>query len=127
MSLHSDQFLADAEKKVFDAEDRRKLAFNISQYDTKVEEGKLQYADLELARQRASAIKWRAIENLEKYLVEFEANFTRRGGKVIWAQDAGECLSEINAIMKRVHARAVVKSKSMITEEIHLNEVLEKE
>ncbi len=127
MSQQSEQFLTDAESKVFDKEHRRKLAFNISQYDKKVKEGKHQFSDLELARQRASNIKWRTMENLEKYLAEFESNFTKRGGKVIWAQDAAEAIAEINNIMKRVNARTVVKSKSMTTEEIHLNHALEKE
>src|SRR5690242_10938583 len=127
MSQQSEQFLADAESKVFDKEHRRKLAFNISQYDKKVVEGKHQFADLELAKQRAANIKWRTIENLEKYLVDFEQNFTRRGGKVIWARDAAEAIAEINIIMKRVNAKTVVKSKSMTTEEIHLNHALEKE
>lgn len=127
MSQQADQFLVSAETKVFDPEHRRKLSFNISQYDKKVEEGKHQFADLELARQRAANLKWKCIENMEKYLKEFESNFSKRGGKVIWAQDASEAIGEINNIMKRVNARSVVKSKSMITEEIHLNHALEKE
>jgi len=124
MSLHSDQFLIDAEDRVFNKEHRRKLAFNILQYDNKVVHGKEQYDDLEMARQRASSLKWKVMENLDKYLVEFEANFTKRGGKVIWAQDADEAISEMMRIMKAVKAKTVVKAKSMTTEEIHVNEAL---
>jgi L-lactate dehydrogenase complex protein LldF len=127
MTHHAQQFLDDAETKVFDTEHRRKLAFNILQYDKKVENGKHQYADLELAKQRAANRKWKVIDNLDKYLIEFEANFIKRGGKVIWARDAKEALTEILAIMKRAKAKTVVKAKSMTTEEIHLNEGLEKE
>lgn len=127
MSLEQEQFSMDAESRVFDKEHRRKLAFNISQYDKKVEEGKLQYADLDTARQRASALKWRVTENLDNYLVEFEANFIKRGGKVIWAQNGEEAMVEIIKIMKAANARTVVKSKSMTTEEIHVNAALEKE
>ena len=127
MSHQSEEFLVNAEIKVFDHEHRRKLAFNISQYDKKVEEGKHQFSDLELAKQRAANLKWKSVENLEKYLTEFEFNFTKRGGKVIWAQNAEEAIAEINNIMKRVNAKTVVKSKSMTTEEIHLNHALEKE
>lgn len=119
--------MENAETKVFDSEHRRKLSFNISQYDKKVVEGKGQYFDLELAKQRAASIKWKTIENLEKYLTEFESNFSKRGGKVIWAQNAEDAIAEINIIMKRVNAKTVVKSKSMTTEEIHLNHALEKE
>ncbi|MBK6989058.1 MAG: iron-sulfur cluster-binding protein [Bacteroidetes bacterium] len=114
----------DAEDRVFNKEHRRKLAFNILQYDNKVIHGKEQYDDLEMARQRASSLKWKVMENLDKYLVEFEANFTKRGGKVIWAQDADEAISEMMRIMKAVKAKTVVKAKSMTTEEIHVNEAL---
>jgi L-lactate dehydrogenase complex protein LldF len=125
MSGESQAFMADAEVKVFDAEHRRKLAFNISQYDKKVVEGKHQFADLETARQRAAQRKWKTIESLDKYLAEFEAAFTRRGGKVIWARDAREAIVEISAILRKAGAKTVVKSKSMTTEEIHLNDALE--
>ena len=127
MSDQSQAFLEDSEVKVFDPEHRRKLAFNIGQYDSKVIEGKHQFADLEMARQRASATKWKVIENLDKYLTEFEANFTKRGGKVIWARDAKEAIHEIMAILKKAKAKVVVKSKSMTTEEIHVNDALEAE
>jgi len=127
VSRHAEQFLADAERLVPDAEHRRKLAFNILQYDKKVEQGKNQYSNFELARQRAAFLKWKVLENLDKYLLEFEANFIRRGGKVIWAQNATEAMDEIVAIMKRAGARTVVKSKSMTTEEVHVNDRLEKE
>lgn len=124
MSLHSEQFLLDAEDRVFNKEHRRKLAFNILQYDKKVVDGKLQYDDFETARQRASTLKWKVSENLDKYLTEFEANFTKRGGKVIWAQDADEAIFELLRIMKNAKAKTVVKAKSMTTEEIHVNESL---
>lgn len=126
MANHHEAFLEAAEQKTFDAEHKRKLKFNIGQYDKKVAEGKQQYMNLELARSRASALKHKVIENLDKYLIEFEAAFIKRGGKVIWAQDADEAVKEIMQIMNRANAKTVVKAKSMITEEIHLNESLEK-
>ena len=112
---------------MFDKEHRRKLAFNISQYDKKVVEGKHQFAEFDIARQRAATLKWRVTENLDKYLIEFEANFIRRGGKVIWAKDGEEAMTEVIRIMKNANAKTVVKSKSMTTEEIHVNAALEKE
>lgn len=127
MKTQAEQFLISAAQKAFDAEHRRKLAFNISQYDKKVTEGKKQFRDLELVRNRASAIKAKVIDNLDKYLIEFEANFIKRGGKVIWARDAQEAREEIIKILNRFNTKTVVKSKSMITEEIHLNQAMEKE
>lgn len=65
------------------------------------------------------------MENLDKFLPEFESNFQRRGGKVIWANDMQEAQAEILNIIRRANARTVIKSKSMTTEEIHLNHFLE--
>jgi L-lactate dehydrogenase complex protein LldF len=119
------KFQHDSAQKAFDTEHRRKIAFNISKYDAAVVNGKLQYANLDLAKERAAHIKHKAINDLEKYLVDFEANFQKHGGKVIWAQDAEEALSEILTILKRQQAKHVVKSKTMVTEEIGLNHALE--
>ncbi|MEW6467722.1 MAG: LutB/LldF family L-lactate oxidation iron-sulfur protein [Bacteroidota bacterium] len=126
MMSHSEEFLAASENKVFDPEHRRKLRFNISQYDKKVVEGKEGYSNLELARTRASALKTKVIENLDKYLIEWEAAFIKRGGKVIWAQDAAEAMREVVAVMQKANAKTVVKSKSMTTEEVHFNDHAEK-
>ncbi|MBL4655047.1 MAG: iron-sulfur cluster-binding protein, partial [Bacteroidia bacterium] len=100
--------------------------FNINKYLVTVVKGKEQYADLELAKQRAAYLKWKTLENLDKYLIEFESNFTARGGKVIWANDAEEANNETLKILQSVNAKSAVKSKSMTTEELHLNEFLEK-
>src|SRR3989338_3072928 len=108
MSTIAEKFLESAEKKVFDPEHRRKLSFNISQYDKKVVEGKKQFSDLEQARERASMLKAKVIDNLDKYLIEFEANFIRRGGKVIWARDAEEANQEILKVLKRFNTKTVV-------------------
>ena len=109
-----------------DKEYRDKTAFNISQYNTEFEKAKMQYADLELAKERAAAIKYKVLNELDKYLIEFETNFVKRGGKVIWARDEEEAIREILIIVERKRAKLVVKSKNTITEEIHLNENLSK-
>ncbi len=127
MASQAEQFMEAAEKKVFDDEHRRKLKHNIGQYNKKVLEGKKQFSNYELARTRASALKTKVIENLDKYLIEFESNFIKRGGKVIWALDAEEAMREVIQIMKKSNSRVVVKSKSMVTEEVHFNKSLEKE
>ncbi|MEI6815688.1 MAG: LutB/LldF family L-lactate oxidation iron-sulfur protein [Bacteroidota bacterium] len=126
MASNQDKFLHQAEVKSKDKVLHKKLLFNIGQYDKKVVEGKKQYANLELAKERASNIKWKVVDNLDKYLLEFEFNFSKRGGKVIWAQDGDEAVKEIMAILKKANTKIVVKGKSITTEEIHLNETLEK-
>src|ERR1700722_2724017 len=123
---HADQFQIDAEKKASDPEHKRKLLFNISQYDKKVVIGKQQYSNLPLARKKASAIKSKVIENLDKYLIEFESNSKKNGAKVIWAETGEVAMREIIGILQRVHAKMIVKLKSMVTEEVHVNHICEK-
>lgn len=118
-------FLAKSEVKTQDLEHKRKLAFNIRKYDDSVVKGKQQFTDLDLARQKSKNIKWRALENLDQYLEQFEQAFTARGGKVIWANNAQEANEAILAICRDKNAKQVVKSKSMVTEEIHLNAFLD--
>jgi L-lactate dehydrogenase complex protein LldF len=119
-------FLEDSEAKAFDLEHRRKLKYNISKYENAFINGKEQYRDLELAKERAAFLKHKVVNELDKYLVEFEANFTSHGGKVIWATDEKDALREIGKIIKKHNIHTVVKSKSMTTEEIDLNEYLKK-
>jgi L-lactate dehydrogenase complex protein LldF len=97
----------------------------MGKYRKSVEGGMGQYQNHELARTRASFIKTNTMLNLDKLLMEWESNFTNRGGKVVWAQNSADALKAIGQIMKAAEARLVVKSKSMTTEEIHLNEFLE--
>jgi len=118
-------FTKKAEIKAFDKNHRKIINHNISKYNTAVIKGKEQFSNLEVARQRVSFLKHRAINNLENYLKEFEYNFVKNGGKVIWALDAKEAAEEILKIFKNNNARMAVKSKSMATEEIELNHVLE--
>lgn len=126
MSDNRETFLAKSEVKASDLEHKRKVAFNIGKYNAAVVNGKHQFADLELARRKAKNAKWKAIEHLDEYLEQFEQQFTARGGKVIWAENATEALDAILAICKEKNTKQVVKSKSMVTEEIHLNAFLEK-
>ncbi len=117
-------FLNQADQKAFSRRHRQTIQFNISRYDEKVAIGKQQFADLEKARQLAKNIKWQAIENLPTLLLEFERNFTARGGKVLWAEDAAQARILIKNILIEQKTDLVVKSKSMITEEIELNDFL---
>lgn len=127
MGEQAASFIAKSTIKAADLEHRRKINFNISKYDAVVPVGKLQFADVELARERAKNAKWRAIETLDQQLEQFERLFTKNGGKVIWAETAQQALDEIGAICKQKNCKTLVKSKSMVTEEIHLNKYLEKQ
>jgi L-lactate dehydrogenase complex protein LldF len=118
-------FIARSTIKAEDLDHRNKINFNIGRYNAAVPQGKQQFAELNLARERAKNTKWRALETLDKQLEEFEASFTRRGGRVIWAENTKQALAEILAICKDKNCRTIVKSKSMVTEELKLNHFLE--
>ncbi len=118
-------FLTDS-KIAFDKKHRQTLRFNISRYDEAVAKGKLRYRNMELAKQRASYIKSKVVSNLSKYLIDFEKNAQANGIEVVWARNGEEAVSEIIKILKANEAHLLVKSKSMISEEIELNENLER-
>ncbi|MES2389768.1 MAG: LutB/LldF family L-lactate oxidation iron-sulfur protein [Bacteroidota bacterium] len=120
------KFHQDSAAKAFDTVHRRKIKFNIGKYNAAVLRGREQYANYELARSRAAYFKDQAVRNLDRLLLQWEEKFTARGGKVIWARDSKEALEAIIKILEKKHAKLVVKSKSMTTEEIHLNAYLEK-
>jgi len=125
MGSIAEEFLVAAEDKAFDVDHRRIINYNIGKYDAAVTKGLARLINLDTAKRKGHVIKWKVMENLDKFLPEFEANFQKRGGKVIWANDAEEANREILNILKKAGAKTVVKSKSMVTEEIHLNEFLE--
>jgi L-lactate dehydrogenase complex protein LldF len=125
MSEHSQSFIAKSADKTADREHRRKINFNIGKYNAVVPKGKEQFINVNLAREKAKNLKWKAIENLDKMLESFEAKIAKRGAHVIWAEDAKQALEEIGKICAEKNCKTLVKSKSMVTEEIHLNKFLE--
>ena len=124
-SKAAELFQAESKKKAFDPHHRKVINYNIDKYNTAVEIGLTRFNNLENSKRKGYSLKWKVMENLDKYLPEFEANFQRKGGKVIWARDAEEARNEIHAILKEAGARSVIKSKSMTTEEIEINDFLE--
>ena len=127
MSEHSQSFIAKSTVKAADKEHRRKINFNIGKYNAVVPKGKEQFSDVNLAREKAKNLKWKSIANLDKQLEDFEATISKRGAKVIWAEDAHQALDEIGKICAEKNCKTLVKSKSMVTEEIHLNDFLEQQ
>jgi L-lactate dehydrogenase complex protein LldF len=83
--------------------------------------------EFEALREAARDIKNHVLENLDLYLERFEARVVETGGQVHWCTDAEEARRTILGICRDAGARTVTKSKSMISEEIAINECLEKE
>lgn len=125
MSNTAASFIAKSTIKAADLDHRRKINFNIGKYNAIVPTGKKQFANIMQTREWAKNRKWEAIENLDKYLEDFEKKITERGAKVLWASDAKEAQEYIGDICIARNCKTLVKSKSMVTEEIHLNDYLE--
>lgn len=76
-------------------------------------------------RSHAEEIRQHVLENLDYYLYELSENVSKRGGHVFFAQTAEEAREYIRGIAVEKKAKKIVKSKSMVTEEISLNQALE--
>jgi len=81
--------------------------------------------DYQELRTHANALKKHAIENLDHYLEEFERNVEAHGGKVVYCKDGAEVSDFVLDLAKQRGVSLIVKSKSMTTEEVDLNERLE--
>jgi L-lactate dehydrogenase complex protein LldF len=77
-------------------------------------------------RDLARQVKEKTIADLDGHLETLSRSVERRGGEVHWAKDGAEAREIIVALARRYGSRLAVKSKSMTTEEIGLNDALEK-
>ena len=77
-------------------------------------------------RDMAAAIKANVLSNLDTYLIQFEENAKKNGIKVHWASTAEDHNKIVHTILEKHKVKKMVKSKSMLTEDCHLNEYLEK-
>lgn len=75
-------------------------------------------------REQAARIKAFALSRLDQLLKQFEQNISARGATVLWAQNAREANEHVLNIAKKHGVRLVVKSKSMVSEEMDLNRAL---
>lgn len=80
----------------------------------------------EQLREQASRIKQFTLSHLDQLLAQFEQQAMLRGAVVHWARDAAEHNDIVLSILQRHSVKKLVKSKSMLTEECHLNPYLER-
>jgi L-lactate dehydrogenase complex protein LldF len=119
------QFLHDAAEHVRDTGHRDFVRRALGGYYVSRDAQKARFRDWEQARDAASLAKWSAVNRLDELLPEFVAAFEARGGQVHWARDAAEARAIILGLLAEADAKAVIKSKCMTSEEIHLNAALE--
>ncbi|MGX9136311.1 LutB/LldF family L-lactate oxidation iron-sulfur protein [Rummeliibacillus sp. JY-2-4R] len=76
-------------------------------------------------RSHGEEIRQHVLENLDVYLYQLSENVVKRGGNVFFAQTPEEATEYIKSVAEEKEAKKIVKSKSMVTEEINLNASLE--
>lgn len=125
-STAAQEFLRRAAEKSADLAHRQIIRRGVEQYDAAFARGQSRFADWEAARQRCHEVKWEAVNHLDRYLLQFEGRVKECGGHVFWAATAEDARKYVAELATRQQVRRVVKSKSMVTEEIHLTPALEK-
>jgi L-lactate dehydrogenase complex protein LldF len=123
--LSSETFRENARAALADVHLRGALKNATSLFGERRREAAASLPNWEELRSRARAIKDEALLHLDRYLEEFVRNAESRGAKVHWARDAAEANTIICRLATERDARIIVKSKSMTTEETHLNDALE--
>jgi L-lactate dehydrogenase complex protein LldF len=119
-------FRSNAAKAVDDQVLRAAMRQAADTFGTKRSDAFAPVADAEALRDRASAIRSEVLDNLPTYVDRFAANATKAGATVHRAPDAASAREIISGILSSRGAKRIVKGKSMVSEEIHLNAHLER-
>src|SRR5436190_17273274 len=125
--LTTETFDANARAALNDVQLRGALRYATTLFGKRRLEAARSLDNWEELRSRARAIKDETLLHLDRYLEEFSANAEKFGAQVHWARDAAEANAIVCKLARERGARLAVKSKSMATEEIHLNAALERE
>src|SRR5829696_5368870 len=123
--LSSETFKENARAALADVQLRGALKNATSLFGERRKQAAASLPNWEDLRSQARAIKDEVLLHLDRYLEEFVSNAEARGAQVHWARDAAEANAIICGLAAEREARIVVKSKSMTTEETHLNDALE--
>src|SRR5882757_11444521 len=125
--LTAAQFQIDADRTTADEPRRAAVRKALGNYKTARGKTENAFESWQHARDAAAAIKYEGINHLDQYLREFEEKFTARGGKVFWASNSAQAREYILGLAREREVKSIVKSKAMTSEEIHLNDALEKD
>lgn len=109
------EFTTESKQAMADRERRSRINEYAENYRSSFNRNSSHYSNMELARKRAARLRWKTINHLDKYLIEFESHVLRSGGKVIWAQDQDEAIEAITLILKRKDVSKVVTKSNSVT------------
>ncbi|KVO21237.1 (Fe-S)-binding protein [Burkholderia ubonensis] len=123
MQVQSMHFKARAGQKLAD----QRLQQNLKKLSTKFVSARadaMTQIDFPATRAALKARRNRALENLDAWLEAFEREATRRGTTVLFAETTADAARLVADIARRHDVKKVIKTKSMVSEEMRLNEVL---
>ena len=126
MGYEEVRFERDSDKAIRNKSLKRALVNVTNQFRSRRSQASSEVGNWEDLRSAARKIKKETITNLDTYLLMLEESVKKAGGKVHWAKDADEASRIIVNIANERDVKSVVKSKSMATEEIELNDNFEK-
>ena len=118
-------FNQNAKKIAFDDEHYELMMSRYDFFMQNVKNRSNYYANIDLEKQRAFNIRSKAFKKLDKLLVDFDTNFTKNGGNLLWANDSDEARKMIYDILNQNKVKKIVKTKSSTIEEIELISYLE--
>jgi L-lactate dehydrogenase complex protein LldF len=127
MGINATEFKEKSRHFTSDRGFRAFIQKGLSGYYRKRDENKANFQSWQGARDLAAETKYEAVNHLDRYLLEFTQKIEARGAKVFWAPSANEAREYILNVAKKNGVRSIIKSKTMTSEEIHLNDALEKE
>ncbi len=119
------QFSRDAGRMSADLRHRGLVQTAMGKYEAVRRGTQARFQDWQAARQAASETKWEALNHLDRYLEEFARNAEALGTQICWASTGEDACAYVLEVCRRVGAKELIKSKTMTSEEIHLNAALE--
>ena len=123
--VHSQDFIARSRDALADAPLQSALGKLRMGLSVRRREAVAALPEFEALREEAAALRDYTLATLDRQLETFEAQVRARGGEVHWAPDAASARAIILELCQRYGAKKVLKGKSMVTEELELNEHLE--
>ncbi|MCX6885811.1 MAG: LutB/LldF family L-lactate oxidation iron-sulfur protein [Verrucomicrobiota bacterium] len=125
MKTAARQFKEDASAITKDQQHRQLIQTALGKYEVVRDRVLGRFQNWNAARDAAAETKWEAVNHLDEHLIRFASQLEGRGAKVHWAGTGGEAREIIAGILREKGAKSIIKSKSMTSEEIHLNAALE--
>ncbi|MEQ2525967.1 iron-sulfur cluster-binding protein [Robertmurraya yapensis] len=125
MKTSNEKFNDRVEKNLNDAFMRGAVSSAQERFQTRRLNAAEELGNWEEWRSHGEEIRQHVLDNIDYYLYQLSENVSKRGGHVFFANTPEEATEYIQTVIEKKNAKKVVKSKSMVTEEINLNTCLE--